>query len=73
MFIPERIHVILNIENVLEITFDSTYLTGKKLVEQFADHRWGCWNGDPSRLAVRKAQFHYVKTAPASDWWLQIN
>ncbi len=60
MFIPERIDVTLNDENVLEITFDSTYLAGKKLVEQFPNHHWGCWNGDPSRLAVRKAQFHYV-------------
>ena len=64
MFIPERI-VVTNIlrpeeENILEITFDSTYLIGKKLVEQHPNHHWGCWNGDPSRLAVRKAQYHYV-------------
>ena len=64
MFIPERIFVtnILRSEevNTLEITFDSTYLIGKKLVEQYPDHHWGCWNGDPSRLSVRKAQYHYV-------------
>ncbi len=64
MFIPERVIVTevlrLGEENLLEITFDSTYLIGKKFVEQHANHRWGCWNGDPSRLAVRKAQFHYV-------------
>ncbi len=66
MFIPERVNVTNSIStdddklNVLEITFDSTYLIGKKLVEQYPDHYWGCWNGDPSRLAVRKAQYHYV-------------
>ncbi len=69
MFIPERIDVTLEEENVLEITFDSTYLAGKKIVEKFPDHHWGCWNGDPSRLAVRKAQFHYVSTLCSPINW----
>lgn len=64
MFIPERVVVTKILrskeENLLEITFDSTYLIGKKFVEQDPQHHWGCWNGDPSRLAVRKAQYHYV-------------
>lgn len=64
MFIPERIDVTTllrsNEDNVLELTFASTYLVGKKLVEEHPEHRWGCWNGDASRLAVRKAQYHYV-------------
>ena len=64
MFIPERVnitqHIKYNDENVMEITFDSTYLIGKKLVEKYPKHHWGCWNGDPSRLAVRKTQYHYV-------------
>ena len=64
MFIPERADV-SNImrpggQNILEITFQSTYLIGKKLVEKYPEHNWGCWNGDISRLAVRKAQYHYV-------------
>lgn len=64
MFIPERVDVTdvlrANEDNVLEITFASTYLIGKKLVEKYPEHQWGCWNGDASRLAVRKAQYHYV-------------
>lgn len=69
MFIPERVDVTRHLQpaagdNVLEITFDSAYLIGKKIVEDNPVHRWGCWNGDPSRLAVRKAQYHYV--------WLMI-
>ncbi len=64
MFIPERVDVtsLLNKgkENELEITFDSTFLIGKKLVEKHPGHKWGCWNGDASRLAARKAQYHYV-------------
>ena len=64
MFIPERV-VVTDIlrtgeDNDMEITFDSTYLIGKKFVEKNPTHLWGCWNGDPSRLAVRKAQYHYV-------------
>jgi beta-mannosidase len=64
MFIPERVNVTsmvkANVENELEITFDSAFLRGKEIVEQYPNHHWGCWNGDPSRLAVRKAQYHYV-------------
>ena len=64
MFIPERVNVMEKLlpggRNDLEITFDSAWLRGKKIVEQYPDHLWGCWNGDPSRLAVRKAQYHYV-------------
>lgn len=68
MFIPERVDVTKSLksqgENVLEITFDSTFLIGKKIVEKHPDHHWGCFNGDPSRLAVRKAQYHYVNSHP---------
>jgi beta-mannosidase len=64
MFIPERVDVTTLLEkereNILEITFDSAYLRGKKLVEKHPEHQWGCWNGDISRLAVRKAQYHWV-------------
>ena len=64
MFIPERVditkHVKCDDENTLKIIFESTYEIGKKLVRNYPEHRWGCWNGDPSRLAVRKAQYHYV-------------
>ncbi|KAI9875071.1 MAG: Beta-mannosidase B [Pleopsidium flavum] len=63
MFIPERVDVTdllhSSNENELVITFESAYLIGKKTVEKYPDHHWGCWNGDASRLAVRKAQYHY--------------
>jgi len=64
MFTPFRVDVTsalkADAENQLTITFDSAYLRGWKLVEEFPDHKWGCWNGDNSRLAVRKAQYHWV-------------
>lgn len=63
MFIPERVDVtslLKEDDNELVIDFDSAYLRGWKLVEKYPDHKWGCWNGDNSRLAVRKAQYHWV-------------
>ncbi|KAH8596777.1 glycoside hydrolase superfamily [Bisporella sp. PMI_857] len=63
MFIPERVDVTAHLktegDNELEITFESAYLKGCNLVEKYPDHHWGCWNGDTSRLAVRKAQYHW--------------
>ncbi|KAI5467514.1 family 2 glycosyl hydrolase [Mariannaea sp. PMI_226] len=65
MFTPERVNVtdVLKNEgegdNELVITFDSAYLRGWKLVEEHSDHKYVCWNGDNSRLAVRKAQYHW--------------
>lgn len=72
MFTPERVdvtsvlkHGATESENELVITFDSAYLRGWKLVEKYPDHKWGCWNGDSSRLAVRKAQYHWVSVLSA--------
>ncbi|KAN0094204.1 glycoside hydrolase family 2 protein [Hyaloscypha variabilis] len=63
MFIPERVDVTTYLknrgDNELEIRFESAYLKGCALVEKYPDHHWGCWNGDTSRLAVRKAQYHW--------------
>ncbi|KAI9884319.1 MAG: hypothetical protein M1823_003905 [Watsoniomyces obsoletus] len=63
MFIPERV-TLTNLlrahhENELSIRFESAWLRGQRIVKDHPEHRWGCWNGDPSRLAVRKAQYHY--------------
>jgi beta-mannosidase len=64
MFIPERVDVTTTLKkegnNELEITFESAYLKGCAIVEAHPNHHWGCWNGDTSRLAVRKAQYHWV-------------
>ncbi|ERS96486.1 beta-mannosidase [Sporothrix schenckii 1099-18] len=63
MFLPYRVDVTDSVRadgpNDLVITFDSAYLRGWDLVEQHPDHKWGCWNGDNSRLAVRKSQYHW--------------
>lgn len=62
MFTPERVDVTSTIkegDNELVITFESAYLRGWKEVEKYPKHKWGCWNGDSSRLAVRKAQVSF--------------
>ncbi|KAI0474112.1 family 2 glycosyl hydrolase [Xylariaceae sp. FL0804] len=68
MFIPERVDVTDVLasaddggggENELVITFDSAHRRGWERIEEHPDHKWGCWNGDNSRLAVRKAQYHW--------------
>ncbi|KAK5992572.1 Beta-mannosidase B [Cladobotryum mycophilum] len=63
MFIPERMDVSSLLAkdgvNELAIAFDSAYLRGWELVEKYPKHKWGEWNGDHSRLAVRKAQYHW--------------
>jgi beta-mannosidase len=67
MFISERVDVTTLLlagedkKNELEITFESAYLKGKQLIDEHPEHKWGCWNGDASRLAVRKAQYHWVR------------
>lgn len=63
MFIPYRLDVTKQLkhgtENTLEIEFASARLEAIKIREQYPDHRWVGFNGDMSRLAVRKAQYHW--------------
>ncbi|KAI9682352.1 MAG: hypothetical protein M1817_000406 [Caeruleum heppii] len=63
MFLPERVDVTKLLkeegDNDLIINFESAFLIGKKIQEDHPEHKWLCWNGHPSRLAVRKAQYHY--------------
>ncbi|KAF8307944.1 glycoside hydrolase family 2 protein [Clavulina sp. PMI_390] len=44
-------------ENVLLITFSSTFLKGKGLEKEHG--QLGLWNGDSSRLHIRKAGYNY--------------
>jgi len=75
MFTPYRVDVTKLLEKVgggenkLTILFESAFLRGKKVREQWPDFTWACWNGDSSRLAVRKAQYHYVSRFPCARMW----
>ncbi|KAH7273436.1 hypothetical protein MRS44_001674 [Fusarium solani] len=63
MFTSDRVDVTETLkrdgENELVITFDSAYLKGWDLVDEHPEHKYRCWNGDFSRLPVRKAQYHW--------------
>lgn len=47
-------------EQVLQVYFDSATRRGQEELEKNPSHHWGVFSGDPSRTAVRKAQYHYV-------------
>jgi beta-mannosidase len=63
MFIPHRVDITQRVkpgeENILEIVFASARLEAIKIREQHPEHKWVGFNGDMSRLAVRKAQYHW--------------
>ncbi|KAF8854790.1 hypothetical protein BDZ45DRAFT_758190, partial [Acephala macrosclerotiorum] len=45
--------------HVLETVFESATKMGQLEMNEHPEHTWGAWNGDPSRTAMRKAQYHY--------------
>jgi beta-mannosidase len=72
MFIPHRVDITQRVkpgeENILEIVFASARLEAIKIREQYPEHKWVGFNGDMSRLAVRKAQYHW-----GWDWGPVLN
>jgi beta-mannosidase len=63
MFLGHRIDVTKELEadgeHTLEIEFDCALLKARELRAQDTKHRWVGFNGDPARMAVRKAQYHW--------------
>lgn len=60
MFVPYRVrveHLLKAGKNELRILFASAMRTGKELEAKYGE--LVLWNGDASRLYVRKAQYHY--------------
>ncbi|KAF8529175.1 glycoside hydrolase family 2 protein [Hysterangium stoloniferum] len=60
MFVPYRVPVKNHLRagsNELLLTFPSTYLKGKYLEKKHGT--FNLWNGDSSRLHIRKAQYNY--------------
>ncbi|ORY13800.1 glycoside hydrolase superfamily [Clohesyomyces aquaticus] len=72
MFIPHRVDVTKILkpgsDNVLEIDFASARLRAIEIREAHPEHTWVGFNGDMSRLAVRKAQYHW-----GWDWGPVLN
>ncbi|KAE8151463.1 beta-mannosidase B [Aspergillus avenaceus] len=63
MFLGHRVDVTKALESkdehVLEIDFDCAMLRARELKGKDPKHNWASFNGDPARMAVRKAQYHW--------------
>lgn len=64
MFLAHRVDITKAIlesddPHVLEVEFDCAKSKAEELRSQHPGHRWEGFNGDMSRLAVRKAQYHW--------------
>ncbi|KAJ5895666.1 Glycoside hydrolase family 2 immunoglobulin-like beta-sandwich [Penicillium taxi] len=63
MFVGHRIDITRELEadgdHIIEVEFDCALLKARELRRDYPLHKWISFNGDPSRLAVRKAQYHW--------------
>lgn len=66
MFIGHRVNIndrlLCDGTNQLEIVFSSALEQGRCLEKEHSKHRFIAHNGETGRLAVRKAQYHWVGT-----------
>ena len=63
MFLSHRVDITRALRsgaNNLAIDFDSALLRGRELEKAHPEHRFLAHNGETGRLAVRKAQYHWV-------------
>lgn len=64
MFLAHRVNVTKALEaedkeHILEIDFDCAMIRARALRDQDTKHNWASFNGDPARMAARKAQYHW--------------
>ncbi|KAK5102191.1 hypothetical protein LTR70_004493 [Exophiala xenobiotica] len=63
MFLPYRVDVShslgSNKTQILEVEFDSALLKAREIRAQHPEHKFVGFNGDPARMGVRKAQYHW--------------
>ena len=76
MFISHRVDVRRLLkhkaDHILEIAFKSATEMGQLEMKKNPGHAWGTWNGDTSRAAVRKAQYHYVSFPDDVDFMAEL-
>lgn len=64
MFLSHRVNITdvmkQSESNTLVIDFDSALLRARELQKENSEHRFVAFNGEPARLTVRKAQYHWV-------------
>lgn len=65
MFLSHRVNVtkLIQEKNSLVIDFESALLRGRALEKEHSEYRFIAHNGETGRLAVRKAQYHWVSSA----------
>lgn len=63
MFLPYRVDIShsmsSNTTQTLEVHFDSALLKAREICAKHPEHKFVSFNGEPARLAVRKAQYHW--------------
>lgn len=63
MFLAHRVDVTKALKanggHILEIEFECAMLRARELRDQDPKHKWASFNGDPARMCVRKAQYHW--------------
>jgi beta-mannosidase len=64
MFLSHRVDVTSELSDSavgaeLEIRFESAFGKAREMKDGHPEHKWVGYNGDMSRLAVRKAQYHW--------------
>jgi beta-mannosidase len=64
MFLSHRVDITSELSKAeesleLEIRFESAFKKAREIKDNHPQHKWVGYNGDMSRLAVRKAQYHW--------------
>ena len=71
MFLSHRVDIAhllrTDAPNKLSIDFESALLRARQLEEEHPDHRFIAANGEACRVAVRKAQYHWVSVERRSS------
>jgi beta-mannosidase len=66
MFLSHRVDVTDHLKplemNILVLEFESALLRGRELEKNHPEYNFIAHNGESGRLAVRKAQYHWVCT-----------
>jgi beta-mannosidase len=68
MFVSHRIDITSELSKSeespeLEIRFESAFKKAREIKDRHPEHKWVGYNGDMSRLAARKAQYHWCVIA----------
>ena len=68
MFLSHRIDITSELSKSeespeLEIRFESAFKKAREIKDRHPEHKWVGYNGDMSRLAARKAQYHWCVIA----------